>query len=326
MSDPRAGPDERENARRLYEIDEKYRSQLEQQDESDYRSKRERWEQTVVDFAKFEREGPNRRLEQHIKRVGLEKAIAEVEKAYYEATTPREQARIKADLDILEARRKVTAPDKVSAGGTQFERPYNPLGGPAAPYAVPAGLPAAKEEPLTEMQAKGLEFAMRVRPDMDRVDTQLAKGKALTSFREAAIDSLPGGIGNSQLSQEYRTSRDSLANWGAGFLTRVSGAAVSPGEAMRNLPAFIPRPGDSDADIDAKAQRRRDFTNAVEKASSPGGMKEIQTAMDKINFDFQAKVAPMQVKSPEEAKALPPGQRFITPDGRELQVPIRRRP
>jgi hypothetical protein len=165
-----------------------------------------------------------------------------------------------------------------------------------------------------------------VRPDIDRVDTQMAKGKILTNAAEAAKDVLPIGVGNVLISDEYRAARDALGNWGAGFLTHVSGAAVSPSEAMRNLPAFIPRPGDSQQEIDDKAQRRRDFTNAIEKTTTPGALKEIHTAVDKLNFDYQGKVPAVKVNSAEEARQLPPGQRFITPEGRELQVQPRRRP
>ena len=239
---------------------------------------------------------------------------------------PRLQEAEKNQLAIEQAKRTLAKPDTYAVGGTHVERPYTP-GGPPAPYTVPAGLPPIEEKALTETQAKGQEFVLRVRRDLDRVDTQFNKGKILTSGSEATKNVLPGG--NYLVSEEYRTARDGLQNWGAAFLTHVSGAAVSPTEAGRNLPAFIPQPGDSDKQIEEKATRRRDFTNAIEKATTPGQVKAIEREKDRLNddynFDVQAKQPVVRVQSIDEARALPPGQKIILPDGDTGQVPRRKR-
>ncbi|MET0710045.1 MAG: hypothetical protein ABWY82_24855 [Tardiphaga sp.] len=293
--------------------------------EADYVNRRERWEKQRDAKDKFDREKDDRQIDQLIKRGQFEKAQAELEKMYYERRVPREQAEEQARLEIAQKRRNLEKPDTVAVAGTHMERPAGDL---KAPFTVPAGLPPAKEEPLTEPQAKAVQFVIRVTPDLQLFDNELRYGKVMSNPTEAARASVPV-LGNMTMSDEYRRASNAVGNWGAGFLTHVSGAAVSPSEALRNLPAFIPRVGDTDQDLLDKAQRRRSFTEALTRTSGREGMAAIQREVGNLNNEYLFKkaseAAPVRVATPDDARLLPPGQRIILPDGREGQVPKRKK-
>jgi hypothetical protein len=273
----------RAHAQRQYALGEHNRAEQQAQEQETYKDKRELWQQKQTAYEKFNREEHDRNIEQLIKLQGVEKTNADLEEAYYKRGIPREQAREQARLDILKARREVSKPDTVTAAGTQFERQRTPEGAVSGEYKVPAGLPEAEEKAPTEGQAKAIEFVKRTQPDLEKADSNLGYGKALTSYREAGIAEIPG-VHHLLLSEAYKNARDAYGNWGSAFLTHVSGAAVSPSEAMRNLPAFLPMPGDSDQRLRDKAARRRDMMRAV----VAGGGKITKEAVLKANSDFMA--------------------------------------
>ena len=236
-----------------------------------------------------------------------------------------ERERLKAEAELANAQRTATKPDSQSAGGTTFERPYTAPGQPQQPYAVPPGLPQPKEE-RTADQAKAYEFVQRVRPDLDILDNELQKGRVMSVPTERIRD-LPL-IGNMTISDEYRRANQAWTNFEGGFMQRASGAAVSPSEAMRNIPAFKPMPGDTPQDLADKSRRRRDFVDAVEQSSGPAGVsvirEQIQKASDAM-YDKQQMQPAVRVKDASEAMLYPPGQRIIHPEtGKEVTLPRRK--
>jgi hypothetical protein len=346
MNNPNVSDEVRAHATRMYNAEETYRKELGTRQENEYINARERWEKATIDKQKHDREAPARAIEQQVKRltieeaqhkaslrpaeaekarVDLEKAKADLEEALFKQGIPRGQAIEEANLRIANARRQLQKPDSFTSAGTTYERPYDAGGQPSGPYAVPPGAPKPTEN-LTETQAKATTFIVRTKPDLDRVDTEMAGGKALTSMKDAAIDALgPMNSGNMLISDDYRRARDSLGNWGAAFLTHVSGAAVSPSEALRNLPAFIPRPGDNDRDVAEKAERRRNMMDAIATGASDVGMKKIHEANDAYEYRKNGERPPVPVKTLEEAQGLPPGTRIIDPEGKPRRIPARSR-
>jgi len=317
INNPYLSPKAKEHAARMYATEDAYRKEMQTQKTEEYRDQREAWQRRALDKEKHDRETGRRIQEDLIRRLNIEKEQAAA------ANRPLEVAKLEAELQ--KAIRDLNKPDTASVAGTQFERPYAPPGSPQQPYAVPAGLPKPKED-MTETQAKATTFYLRVKPDLDKVDTQMKSGAALTSMKDAALDALgPLGSGNIAISDDYRRARDALGNWGAAFLTHVSGAAVSPSEALRNLPAFIPRPGDTPQDIADKAERRRAMMEAIQSGAGTVGMDKIKEFNDAYEFKKAGEKPPQPVQSPEEASSLPPGTRIVLPDGSPGRVPARSR-
>jgi len=213
-------------------------------------------------------EAPDRAIKQLIDRTGLEATRSKLEQDYYDKGIPRTQAREKAALDIQQATRTLAKPDTVSAQGTQFERPYDPTKPPdqqPGVYAVPKGLPAPEEKPLSEGQMKAVEFALKMDKDLGVLHSELKNGKALTDPWEATKAMAPIGS-NYIVSDEYRRAKNIMGNFMASYLSHVSGASVTPSEYTRNVPAYMPSPGDTDKDLADKAQRQRDFLAATRAA------------------------------------------------------------
>ena len=286
------------------------RAQQMQQEE--YRNAREGWEQRDRARTEWNLKGPQRRAEDLKTRLEIQAKQAEL------AGQPDVARKLRADAD--KAEREAAKPEMVGAKGTQFQRPAG--ASPDTPFTVPPGLPQPTEDALTADQAKGVEFVLRTAGDLAKLET-MDNGKILATPTEALRD-VPG-VGNLLVSPQYQQARNAANNWGAGFIQRVSGAAVSPSEADRNLPAFLPRPGDSDEELAAKSQRRRTYTEAVSRTSGREGLKVIEQEVKKLNEDYsfaaEGKKPPVRVNSPREAESLNPGQRIILPDGRPGVVP-----
>jgi len=348
MNNPRVSEQMQHHAKRMYDAEEGYRKELMTRQENEYINDREKWEAATLAKQKDRIEAPVRAITQQVQRlaieeaqhkaslrpaeaekarVDLEKARADLEEAIFKQGVPRGQALEEANLRIAQARRNVSKPDSISTGGTTMERPYDASGTPTGPYAVPPGAPQPKED-LTETQAKAVQFVLRTKPDLDKLEHELQGGKALTSFKDAALDMTPG-VGNKLVSDEYRRARDASLNWGAAFLSHVSGQAVSPTEAGRNLPAFLARPGDTDQDIADKTARRRAMSAAIEQTSGRAGLeilhKKVQQENDNYEYKKNGEREPVKISKAEEGRGLPPGTRLILPDGQPGRVPMRTR-
>ena len=166
----------------------------------------------------------------------------------------------------------------------------------------------------------------RTRPDLDLLDNDLRKGYILTVPFERMRDAVPL-FNNMTISDEYRRAKTAMNNFEGGFMQRVSGAAVSASEAARNLPAYRPEVGDTPQDLHDKSERRRRFTDAVEQAAGPQGAAAIHKVLQESSdylFNKQQAKEPVKINSPADALLLPPGQRFIDPNGDTRVVPRRR--
>lgn len=330
MNNRAVSPQLKEFAKQQFEIEEKIRSELTARREADYTHQRQRWEKHDDEYKKFVLEAPKRNIEMLIQRGQFEKAQADLEEMYYKRGLPREQAEQKAALDIQQLRRTVSKPEHLDVAGTRYQSDYDPAKGTYSPYSVAPGAPAPEEKSMTETEAKAVTFVLRSHKDLAALEGPSMNGKALTNATEHAIQHapmVPGAITNRLLSDDYRRQRDAFGNWGAGFLNYVSGATVTPSEALIQLPAFMPRPGDSDKDLADKAQRRLDYTNAVQRASGARGKAAIKAELESTNADYafreEGKKEPVRPATPTEAATLPPGRRIILPDGTIGTVPRR---
>ena len=315
-------PEAKGRAQNMYQQEKTFMDLANQRAQERYKNQRETWERNVQAAQEWKLKEPERVLQEQIHRLTIDEALFKQRNQPVEA----ELARIKLDaakeeltktrIDIQQAERNLAKPDVIGAGGTQFERPAGAP--PGTPYQVAPGLPRAKEEALTETQAKAVQFVAGVKPDLLRLE-EMQHGKILTKASEAMRD-LPG-VGNILVTPEYQAARNSANRWGAAFMTQVSGAAVTPSEAERQLPAFLPQVGDSDKELQIKSERRRAYTDAVERTSSQQGMDLIKEQMSEVNALYESKRPPVQVRTPDEADQLPRGRRFVTPDGRVLVAP-----
>jgi hypothetical protein len=263
--------------------EEQQRKDIQTKQQADYEFNRGRHYKTVDEYEKWIREG---KLDEHVKRVGVEKAQSDLEEAYYKRGIPREQARAQADLDIQKARREVSKPNTFMAQGTQFQQPMDPLTGqPTGPYTVSPGAPAPEEKSPTETQAKAIEFVGRSARDLANADKNMNFGKALTNTAQAALDRYtPDLFANNVLSQDYKNARDAYGNWAKALMRHVSGAAYGQKEAVSELQAFVPAPGDNEARLRAKAQRRLDMNDSI--VASGGQMTA--DAVARLNKKFLA--------------------------------------
>ena len=313
LASPNYSDTVKEHAKRQIAVQEAYRKEHQERIDEEYRHVRGRHDKRSDEYEKWVREAPDRDIKQLADRLAIQKAQAEAERQ------PAEALRLRLEIDKLH--KELTSPHRVTVGGTQFEQPYVGPGQPQQPYRVSPGLPQPEEKPLTVEQAKAAEFVARTAGDLKRLE-ELNHGEVLTKPAEALRGNIPF-VGNITATPAYRQAVNAANNWGAGFLTHVSGAAVSAPEAARNLPAFMPMAGDDKDELIEKSRRRKDFTEAVARSSGERGMAAIREQIERQNAAYMARKPIVDVASPEEASNLPAGTRIRTPDGREGVVPLK---
>jgi hypothetical protein len=309
-----------------------YRKELQAQQQEAYCHERDKWEVKSDAYAKFQREAYDRGIEQQIKLTGIENTIVDITRKRMDMGEPFELATKRARLEVAQAERNLAKPDTVAVGGTHMERPYTRPGEPQAKFTVPPGLPPLEEKPLTEAQVKAKTFVDRVKPDLDRLEFGLNHGKVLaTSPFSSLFGTVAGtvGAGNIPISQEYRTALRPAENFAAAFMTHVSGAAYGEKEAVRNLASMLPQYKDTQQDLEEKSRRRRQYVNSL--AETLPGSAEAHAVLAKANADYNAyetsKLPPLQITATgddamQQIKRLPPGRRFIDPNGVPRRVPL----
>jgi len=327
MHDPRANDTTKAYAAQQFAIQEKYRQDLQAQQQEEYKNYREAREARILAREKQIRDTPTYQLDQLNKRLQIENQQAAAAKTPYEL----QQAKLaveKTQLEIANAQRTLAKPDAFESAGARYERPYNASGQPSGPYTLAPGSPPPKEE-MTADQASAQQFVTRVKPDLKLLDTELKHGAVLASASERARD-IPG-VGNLTVSDDYRRAKAIMTNFEGAFMQRVSGAAVSESEGRRNMPAFMPAVGDTAQDLADKAERRNRFVEAVEASSGPAGKAAIHRVLAESSEYLYHKAGekpPVKVSTPEEADALEPGTRIIrtSPSGevKEGRVPRKR--
>jgi len=177
------------------------------------------------------------------------------------------------------------------------------------------------------------------------------KGKPRNPFNKHPIATTLGNLDQSKLSewvgvsadplakviggQEYQDYDQARSSFEAAMLPVMSGAAITPSEGQRQIRANQPQLGDSPATLARKAKNRAMMINgAADLAGRPrpfprvgtwdfkGNQPGSQPRSGQVSANQAARgSAPVRVNSIEEARALPPGTAFITPDGRRKVRP-----
>lgn len=160
-------------------------------------------------------------------------------------------------------------------------------------------------------------------------------GDMQTSLNQAGYD--PTSIGswmNSMLPQilkngDRKQYESAVDLWSQGLLRLESGAAISHQEKNWYERSFFPQVGDPQSVVSAKEAARHDVERMVAEIAQQGGVvspeskAQAQRIYARANeFSSGAVAAPsagaaVKVTSPEEARSLPQGTVFITPDGQQ---------
>src|SRR5262245_59038428 len=310
----------RERAQKQIELGEKHRLETQAIEQEEYKNARERWEKKRDEYDKFKREAHDRDIEQLVKLHGLEKTRADLEKAYYDAGLPREQAARQAALDIQKAERAVAEPHRFQAEGTQYEQQYDPRTGRYGPAAVTPGAPAPEEKPVTETQASAKQFVERALPEI-RLLAEMKNGVAMTYFKDGILASrLPFGLSNAAVSDDYRRANAAFGNFGSALMNRVSGAAYSEKEMDRTLAPYKPIFGDTERDLEDKTRRRATIVRSV-GFMAPA---DARVMIEQENFDYGASKPIARGLTSDQIKELGPGRRYVGADNNVYQKPIER--
>lgn len=124
--------------------------------------------------------------------------------------------------------------------------------------------------------------------------------------------------------QDYQTYLQAAKAFESQLMPIMSGAAVSPSEAQRQIRAALPELGDSPETLRAKAAMRQQMLNGAARTMNaqlpyPDRPTYGVNTMEVPQGAGQPQQGgqPVRVRSVEEARQLRPGTVFITPDGRQ---------
>lgn len=155
---------------------------------------------------------------------------------------------------------------------------------PTGRAVTPEGL-QAPDKPLTESQAKATAFANQM-ADASRTIAALAasgfdgKSKvqqaAIVSAGADGVPYVPGSaaIPRAMAGKDAQTFQQAELQWTEGALRFMTGANAPEAEVRRNAATYFPRPGDSDAVIQRKAEARKNMEESVRLAAG-GGNKQL---------------------------------------------------
>lgn len=168
----------------------------------------------------------------------------------------------------------------------------------------------ADAKPLTESQGKATNFAARMQDAESVIQDMERQGVSGSDFRTMAAGGPWTNFMASAKGQQYRQAQE---NWVTANLRQESGAAIGKEEMDKDIRKFFPVPGDAPEVIAQKAQARRVATQGMLTQAGPGASK-VPGILGASRQSGGG--APTPVTSDADYNALPPGTRFITPDGK----------
>lgn len=186
-----------------------------------------------------------------------------------------------------------------------------------------------KEGKMTEMQSNALQYSARLEFN-NRILDKLEKEKFDPASVGTGMQKWAPNLMRGPEFQQYTAAKN---NWISAVLRKESGAAISQPEYQNADREYFPQIGDGPEVLAQKSELRRIAEHnmrvvaggAASKAesSSPTPQQSPtapQTTSAPPTPSQPAPAAPpqqpVQVNTPEEAAALPPGTVFLTPDGR----------
>lgn len=120
----------------------------------------------------------------------------------------------------------------------------------------------AGQESMARVEKRGNPFALDQNPD-----NALAKGLDSFGMKVGQNDIRPfRGLAKSIGGDDFQEYEQAAASFEAQLMPIMSGAAVSPSEAERQIKASLPELGDSPAQLARKAQSRKMMLNGAAKA------------------------------------------------------------
>lgn len=243
--------------------------------------------------------------------------------------------------DASAARTRAEAAEGVNRAGARAPSGYR-WAGDGQLEAIPGGPadPATKgaklAKPPTEGQAKALLFGSRMQIADEALRELEGRGALTPNLTKQAVSGVPligGGLGmaanfiGSADEQQVEQAQRDFVN---AVLRRESGAAIGKDEFQNASQQYFPQPGDSAAVRRQKAINRQ---TAVEGMKAEFGEQAIpdfdrivgqaRSARTPPNRRSSGTVQaagggqPVQVTNDADYAALPPGTRFITPDGKQ---------
>lgn len=177
------------------------------------------------------------------------------------------------------------------------------------------------QQTMADMEGKGNPFSLSQNPGNALAEVMTNIGIDAGPIHMHPLSGLAKKVGGDDY-QAYDQARKSFE---AQLMPLMSGAAVSPSEAQRQIRASLPELGDSPTNLTAKDRSRQMMLNGAAKAKNlPLPYPDVPTyGVNTMTVPKAAAPAagpkgagPVRVQTPQEAMALPPGTVFVTPDGR----------
>jgi hypothetical protein len=170
---------------------------------------------------------------------------------------------------------------------------------------------------LTEAQGKMLGFYQRAKWAMHN----LGEGKELTDFWNWHASGMPV-IGNYATNARFQRQLQAANELAAVQLRLETGAAAPPAELKNVVDRFVPKPGDQPELHLQKEQQR----NALVKSYADQMGSKGQAYVEKFNREFEldkkeydkkqnALMPPVRITDESQLDLVPPGRRWIAPDG-----------
>lgn len=168
-----------------------------------------------------------------------------------------------------------------------------------------AGKGTTEEPKKTEAEVKGYQFAQQT-IDAYKKLADPEYQYALRNRHQAAFDALPLIPFSNQpfSSNDYRTASAASSAMTDAILRNKSGATIHDPEIQDEIRRVIPRPGDTDQDIQDKVNRQRMMVEGFIGAANPADRPALRKMFEQANQELMQKYT---------KGSLPAGVRSITP-------------
>ena len=143
---------------------------------------------------------------------------------------------------------------------------------------VVQGDAVAGAKPFTEGQSKDIVYATRAEGALASLDPI---ANALTSRGEVAADWLPMGLGGGMQTNKYQIAKTAGDEFLQAILRKDTGAAITSQEQALYGETYLPRPGDSPARLQYKAEARKRAVEALKGGMSPAQIIAQEKALEK---------------------------------------------
>ena len=225
----------------------------------------------------------------------------------------RQRTREKAPYE-LEHARKQAEPTTKEVEGRILER--DPATGKWNDVTPGGSLPN-----LTEAQSKTLGFYQRGKWALHN----LGEGKELQNFAAWHASGMPV-FGNYVVDGKFQRQLAAANELAAVQLRLETGTAAPPAELKNVIDRYVPKPGDQPEQHLQKEQMRTTLLKSYADQMGSKGAPYIdkfnrEFDLDKKEYDKKqnALLPPIKVDNPELVDMLPPGRRWIAPDGKIKQ-------